>query len=321
MDFFLIIMVFLSSLLFYWVILKAFTKNEKVLEKRINRYLFQQVEQEDKKTPRKKLTFDLSYTKQKVRKKFLTKDRNAKIQTLINRAGVPLKPEEYIMFQWISTALTAGLLYLIVDSIFILPVGAIAGFILPKHVLIIKQKQRLKAFNNGLPEMLSSVIGGLRAGFSFPQALKSYMGEAQEPMKEEINTVLREMQYGTSVEEALNNLKDRMPSDDLDIMIQAIVIQRQVGGNLATVLEKIVDTIRERIKIHGQIKTLTAQGRISGTVVGLLPVFLGVFLFMIQPDYIGTLFTNIIGIVLIVIGSISTTIGFLLIRKITTIEV
>jgi tight adherence protein B len=145
--------------------------------------------------------------------------------------------------------------------------------------------------------------------------------EAQSPVKEEMERVLKEMQYGSTIEEALNELKVRMPSEDLDLMIQAIIIQRTVGGNLATVLDKIVETIRDRTKIQRQITTLTAQGKLSGIIIGLLPLILAILLYMIEPDYIGTLFENVIGWVMIACGSISGIIGFILIRKITTIEV
>ncbi len=296
------------------------------MRKRIGRYL---MDEKNGKTvaalkePKKKVRFEINLdrTKKSVRERFLTKDKNRKLELALYRAGVPLKPEEFVMFHWIAVALGAGIFYLVTGHVLFLPVGAAIGFSIPNIILKKKQQDRLKAFNNDLPEMISSVVGGLRAGFSFPQALKSVMAEAKSPMKEELATILREMQYGTTTEEALHHLYERMPSEDLDIMIQAVVIQRQVGGNLATVLEKIVDTIRERIKIQGQIRTLTAQGKMSGMVIGLLPVILGLVLYVIQPEYIGALFTHPIGIGLVIVAVISCTIGYILIQKITTIEV
>lgn len=169
--------------------------------------------------------------------------------------------------------------------------------------------------------MISTIVGALRAGFSFPQALKSVAEESSSPMKEEMELVLKEMQYGVTIEESLNKLKERMPSEDLNLMVQAILIQRQVGGNLATVLDQIANTIRERIKIHGQIKTLTAQGRMSGMVVALLPVILGGFLLVIEPNYMSVMFSNPIGLLLLGVGAVSCLIGFVFITKITAIEV
>jgi tight adherence protein B len=169
--------------------------------------------------------------------------------------------------------------------------------------------------------MISTVVGSLRAGFSFPQALKTVTEEADSPIKEEMEFVLKEMQYGNSLEDSLNSLRGRMPSEDLDLMIQAILIQRQVGGNLATVLDKIVETIRDRIKIQRQIKTLTAQGRLSGIVIAVMSFVLTLVLYLIEPTYIGTLFIHPIGIALVIAAVISGIIGFIMIKKITTIEV
>jgi tight adherence protein B len=116
-------------------------------------------------------------------------------------------------------------------------------------------------------------------------------------------------------------MSERIGSEDLDLVITAILIQRQVGGNLAEVLDKISETIRERLRIKAEIKTLTAQGRISGIVIGSMPSVLGVVLFVINADYIMTLFTHNIGIMLVVAGVISQIIGFILIRKVIQIEV
>ncbi|MDC3413643.1 type II secretion system F family protein [Terrihalobacillus insolitus] len=320
MKTFVIVMVFFSASFLFWSMLKLFFFKDKRIQQRKERYFTKTNNETAQNKQKPRLSIDLNLTKQNVRK-LLTKDKNEKLALMIHRAGVPLKPEEYIMFQWIATFLGAGISYLIIGNILLFPIGAIIGFNIPKLLLHKKQKERLEKFNDGLPEMITTIVGALRAGFSFPQALKSVVEEAQSPIKEEIETVLREMQYGTNVEDALKRLNDRMPSDDLDIMIQAIIIQRQVGGNLATVLETIITTIRDRIKIQGQISTLTAQGRLSGVIIGLLPVLLGLFLYLIEPEYIGVLFTHPIGIVLVVIASISSIIGFLLIRKLTTIEV
>jgi tight adherence protein B len=263
----------------------------------------------------------LQLTKQRIRKNVLSKEKNNKLESMIISAGLPLKPEEYVLFQWISTALIGGLFQLITGKVLFLIFGCFLGFYLPRWYLRKKQRERLAKFNSGLPDMLSTIVGSLRAGFSFQQALKSVTEEAESPIKEEMETVLKEMQYGSSLEDSLNSLKDRMPSEDLDLMIQAILIQRQVGGNLATVLEKIVETIRDRMKIQGHIKTLTAQGKLSGLVVALLPVGLGFLLYLIEPEYIGALFKHPIGLALMGAGVISGSIGFILIKKITTIEV
>jgi tight adherence protein B len=263
----------------------------------------------------------IQLVKQRIQKKVLTKEKNTRLETKLAQAGLPLKPEEYILFQWILTAFIGGMFYLILEQLVFILVGGIIGFLLPKWYLRKKQWDRVSKFNEGLADMITTIVGSLRAGFSFPQALKSVVEEASSPIRDEMESVLKEMQYGKNIEDALNDLKERMPSEDLDLMIQAILIQRQVGGNLATVLDKIVETIRDRTKIHRQISTLTAQGRLSGYVIALLPVILGFVLYLMQPNYIGTLFHNPIGIAMLVAAFISGIIGFVMIKKITSIEV
>lgn len=316
-----IMLFFLTMLLFFLAIFRPFIISKtQVIKKRRKRYFTNKAGQ-DEQVKKVRFQFNLDYTKKNIRKKLLTKTKNNKLETLLYRAGVPLKPEEYVIFQWIAVALGGGILYLIFDHIIAFPIGGIMGYMLPRVIIKKKQRNRFKAFNNNLPEMISSVVGALKAGFSFTQALKSVAEESEAPMKEELETVLREIQYGTTTEEALNHLYERMPSEDLDLMIQAIIIQRQVGGNLNTVLEKIVKTIRDRIQIQGQISTLTAQGRLSGMVIGLLPVAIGFFIYLIQPEYIGSFFTHPLGIILLIGAVISCAIGYFLIQKITTIEV
>lgn len=310
----------LSSSLLFAAVLQRIFLSDKRMDKRIKHYLELQ---NRKKLSRKKFNFlvQLQLYKQTVREKVLTKKENEKLEHTLNRAGIPLKPEEYILFQWIAIALCGGGLYLVSGKLFFLLVGCFLGYLLPKWWVRKQAKERIKKFNDGLQDMITTIIGSLRAGFSFSQALKTVADEADSPIKEEIETLVRDMQYGSHMEEALHQLKERMPSEDLDLMIQAILIQRQIGGNLATVLETIVQTIRDRNKIQRQVQTLTAQGRLSGTVIGLLPIVLGMLLYLIQPTYIGTLFHHPVGIIMMIGGTVSGTIGFILIRKLTTIEV
>ncbi|MCA1030992.1 type II secretion system F family protein [Bacillus timonensis] len=319
MKWFLILLFLFTSFLFFTSIFQLILNRDKSIEKRMKRYLAADRKGFDRK--KFNLILQLQLTKQKVRKQMLTKENNSKLELQLSQAGLPLKPEEYVLFLWMSVIFCAGFLFFLSGNLLFLLIGAVLGFFLPKWYIKKKIKNRMTKFNDGLADMLTTIVGSLRAGFSFPQALKTVVEEAHSPIKEEMETVIREMQYGTSIEEALNNLKSRMPSEDLELMIQAILIQRQVGGNLATVLDKIIDTIRDRTKIQRQILTLTAQGRLSGIVIGLLPIILGFVLYLIEPEYIGTLFTHPIGMMMVGAGAFSGAIGFIMIRKLTTIEV
>ncbi len=314
------LLLLLTCTLFFLALLIKFFYQKQRMEERFEHFIFNKTDKPKVEKEMRRIV-DLTTAKERVRKRLKAKDKNLSIEMMLQRAGIPLKPEEYVMFQWISVIFFALFFYLLKDVIFMLAFGGIVGFLLPKSIVRSKQKKRLQQFNNYLPEMISTIVNALRAGFSFFQALRNVMEESPSPVKEELELVLQEMQYGATVEESLNRMKERMPSNDLDLMIQAILIQRQVGGNLAIVLEKIVHTIRERIKIQGQIKTLTAQGKLSGMVVALLPVGLAGLLFLVNPSYMLVLFTNPIGLVLLAIGGFSMIIGFFFIMKITNIEV
>ncbi|RHW43175.1 type II secretion system protein [Neobacillus notoginsengisoli] len=320
MKLILLVLVLFSSFLLFYAVFKTFFSRSQTVEKRIERYL---ASPENVEVNEKDLDLFARYAsaRKNLTKKLVTKKKNNKLETTLARSGVPLKPDEYVLFQWIATGFFGILMVLLFTHwIWAVP-GAIFGYLLPGFILKKKEKERIEKFNEGLSDMITTIIGSLRAGFSFPQALKSVAEEADSPIKEEIESVIKSMQYGSSIEEALNELKERMPSEDLDLMIQAILIQRQVGGNLATVLEKIVETIRDRTRIQRQIKTLTAQGRMSGMVIALLPFFLGIALYFIQPEFISSLFTHPVGLGMVAAGVTSSVIGFIFIRKITQIEV
>lgn len=321
MFFLLFFFFLLMAVSMFYAIFKIIFPDQNRLQNRLEHYLDTGSNKAGQKNAEIKRFIWMELIKERVQKKVLTKEKNNKLEIKLAQAGLPIKPEEYILFQWIITVLCGGIFYLFTQQWFFILVGAIIGFLFPKWYVRKKQQKRTLQFNEGLADMITTIIGSLRAGFSFPQALKSVVEEASSPIKDEMESVLKEMQYGKSLEDALNDLKERMPSEDLDLMVQAILIQRQVGGNLATVLDKIVETIRERTKIHRQITTLTAQGRLSGYVIAFLPVILGFILYLMQPSYIGTLFHNLIGIIMLTMGLVSGVIGFMMIKKITSIEV
>lgn len=309
-----------SSLLFIAVFQLLFSQRKKI-DRRIIHYLNLDIKEETLNSKEFNVVVRLRLANEVLRKKLSKKNKDKNLDLLIKGSGVAIKPEEFFAFRVIVALLIGLLLYLLLVNPLFLVLGFMFGYSMPIFWLRKKQVVRLRQFNNGLSDMITTIVSSLRAGFSFQQALKSVIDEADSPIKDEMEIVLKEMQYGRSVEEALNELKERMPSEDLDLMIQAILIQRQVGGNLATVLEKIVETIRDRTRIQQQILTLTAQGRLSGMVIGLLPIILGILLYFINPSYISTLFTNSFGLILIGLGVFFGLLGFIFIRKLTTIEV
>jgi tight adherence protein B len=244
------------------------------------------------------------------------------LSTQLARANLKLTPGEYLILTVTSILGTGLLAYLILHRSLILAFGGLVlGFFLPRFYVKFRQAKRLRAFNHQLGDAINLLANGLRSGYSLLQAMDAVAREMPPPMSEEFQRVVREIGLGISYERAMNNMLRRIPSDDLDLMITAVNVQHEVGGNLAEILETISHTIRERIRIKGEIRVLTAQGMISGYVISFLPLGLGLLLYAMNPAYIGGLFEEPCGWLMIATGAISTTVGYIAIRKIVNIEV
>ena len=201
-------------------------------------------------------------------------------------------------------------------------IGAVIGFCLPRFWLDRRKSGRLNAFNKQLPDTITLIANALRAGSSFLQAIELVVREARPPISTEFGRVIREVNLGLPFDDALENMVRRVRSDDLELMATAISIQHQVGGNLAEILDSIAFTIRERVRIKGEIRTLTAQQRLSGYVVGFLPIGLAGFLFIVAPGFMDPMFDkppDILGlpagVIILFVGGFMMFIGFMFIRK------
>jgi tight adherence protein B len=244
------------------------------------------------------------------------------LSTQLARANLKLTPGEFIMLTITSILGTGLIMYLVMHRNLILAFGGlILGFFLPRFYVKFRQGKRLRDFNHQLGDAINLLANGLRSGYSLLQAMDAVAREMPPPMSEEFQRVVREIGLGLPNERAMNNMLRRIPSDDLDLMITAVNVQHEVGGNLAEILETISHTIRERIRIKGEIRVLTAQGMISGYVISFLPVGLGLILYAMNPVYIGSMFQEPCGWAMIAVGTISATIGFIAIRKIVNIDV
>lgn len=237
------------------------------------------------------------------------------------QSAVLMKPEEFHGASLISAVALTFLFYFISKSIIIALVFLPIGFIIPDLIVGSKKSKRMAKINSQLPEALNIISNGLRAGFSFIQAIGIVTNEISGPISEEFNKVLRDNVLGKPLEEALTNMSERTDDEDVDMVITALIIQRQVGGNLAEVLDSISETIRERVRIKREVKTLTAQGRISGGIVSLLPLALGIALSIINPGYLNVLFTTFIGKLMVIIGIALQLIGIFILTKLGDIKV
>ena len=242
------------------------------------------------------------------------------LATQLARANLKWTVGEFIVMTVVFSA-GAGLLFFILKRIIFVPVGILGGFFLPRIYLSARKNKRLKEFNNQLGDALNLMVNSLRAGYSTMQAMEVISNEMPAPISEEYGRVVLELQLGVPFDAAMANLMRRMPSSDMDLVITAMSVQREVGGNLAEVLDAISFTIRERVRIKGEIKAMTAQGRITGYVITALPFALAGLIYMMTPDFMGGLFTDPCGWIMIVISLFMIGLGYFVINKIVSIEV
>lgn len=244
-----------------------------------------------------------------------------KVDDELTKVDLPLKGEEFLglililslggglFFVLLTGNLTAGLL------------AATLGVYLPHFGLRLAKARRLAKFNDQIGDALIIMANSLRSGFSFLQAMDMVRKEIPAPIAKEFGVALQEMNWGTPTEEALLNMAARVNSEDLELVVTAVLIQRQVGGNLAEVLDNIATTIRERVRIKGEIKTLTAQGRISGLVISLLPALLTIGMYFLNPAYIKPLFESKAGLVMVSFAVLAQILGLAIIKRIVQIPV
>ena len=245
----------------------------------------------------------------------LTRTENA-----LEQADLPLRPPEALFFYF------AGVFVIAVFGALMLPPPAALGVfcaaaVIPPVLLHRRRKKRLRNFQMQLPDTLNLLSGSMRAGFSFAQGLETVANEAAEPTRRELQRVFTESRLGRPIEDALEDSAQRMASVDLMWAVMAIRIQREVGGNLAELLDTVADTMTQRERIRGEIKALTAEGRFSGWILGIFPIAFAGVLYIVQPDYISVLFDATMGLVALGVSLVMTGVGFLWLRKILAIEV
>jgi len=200
-------------------------------------------------------------------------------------------------------------------------VTALVGFQAPQMWLGQRRAARVRKLENQLPEALTMVANSLKAGFGLLQALSMAAEQLEHPVSTEFAQTVEETNIGSSLEEAFEALSERNENYDLDMVVTAVLVQRTAGGNLAEILQTVTDTMRERVRIKGEIQTLTAQQRLTGFVIALLPVGVGAMFLVISPEYIKTLFIDPMGRVMLIMSVFLEAIGVLVIRRILSIEV
>lgn len=242
----------------------------------------------------------------------------------LSRADLKLRTSEWMLIRFGSAALLFliafvrfGFLHGIIQAI----VAGVIGYFAPQFYLNYKQNKRIKAFNDQLGDTLVLMSNALKTGYSMAQALDVVANKASPPMNEEFDRVVKEVNLGASIEDAIGRMVRRTESGDLDMVATAIAINRKIGGNLSEILETISETIRERVRIKGEMSTMTAQARGSGYMITALPIVLGVFMYFVTPQYFAPMLGSPIGIGMLVAAGIFMAMGQFIMGKIATVDV
>jgi tight adherence protein B len=243
------------------------------------------------------------------------------LEERLNSADLKMRPQEFVMIRlgcMVGPALVGLARFGIGWQIVVL---GVAGYAAPGVWLRFRRRGRLNRFNEQLADVLLLLANSMRAGQSFPQAIGGVAQRAKEPTGPELARVVREVNLGGSIDDGLTNMVKRVGSDDLELVVTAVSINRTAGGNLAEMLQIISNTIRQRVQTKREIRSLTAQGRMSGWFITLIPVAVALVLYFISPTYFRPMTESFIGWVMLGLASILLLIGNLLIRKAVSIEV
>ncbi len=240
----------------------------------------------------------------------------------LEAGGVPLRPAEWTLIHAGIAVLSAVLLLLVSGgTVAATAIGLILGLVLPWAYLIAKETRRTSVFLGQLPDTLQLLAGSLSAGYSIPQAMDTVVREGQQPITGEFNRALVEARLGVPIEDAMEGIADRMKSKDFAWVVMAIRIQREVGGNLAELLTTVSGTLRERDRLRRQVKVLSAEGRLSAWILGLLPLVFTTYLVLVQPSYLSPLVHDPLGWALLLAGTVLLGVGTLWMTKAVSVEV
>lgn len=244
-----------------------------------------------------------------------------RIELLMQQADWPIRGTEFeaILLFWGGLVGLITFLVTLKGAMFF--AGALAGILMGLALLGLRIRRRRKKFTNQLGDMLTMVANALRAGFSFMQAFELISREMDAPMGREVQLVVNEVNLGNTLESALDNMQRRVASPDFELVVTAVLIQRQVGGDLASILDTISETIAERVRMRREVMTLTAQGRASALVVSCIPIGLAGAVSIMNPNYLKPLVETDLGRMFIIAAVVLQLIGFIIIHRIVDIKI
>jgi len=272
---------------------------------------FDEVQIEVLKEKRKKAKESKSHKFQLVSKEF---------SNYLAMSGVKLRANEFMWSWGLVSILPAVIAYFVCNNVITAIGVGIIGLAIPPLLVQRSRKKRQNEFNKQLSESLIIMENCIKAGFSFQQAMESIASDMQPPISTEFAKTLREVQYGISLSDALRRMVERVENKDLDLLVSAVLISAQVGGNLSDIMGVISDTVQDRLKIKSEVRVLTTSGRFSGIIIGLLPVFIILILMLINPDYFRGFVASDLGKIMLVVSVFLEVAGFVTIRKIIDIK-
>lgn len=243
-----------------------------------------------------------------------------KLLLMLMQAGVKLRPSEFVGIAFGIAMLLALLMAVFTKNILAEVLGIVIGFVIPFIYVKGLQAQRLTAFSRQIPDALSLISSAIRSGFSFQRAMMMVSEEMPNPISEEFQRVINETNVGLATDAALTRMAARVPSYDLQLVVTAVIIQQQIGGNLAEIIDNIAETIRERIKVEGEMAALTAEGKISGVVLVALPIVLGVLISIINPGYMKPLFNDSLGGLIVAVAICLQIFGAIIIKRMLILD-
>lgn len=319
MEILLSILVFLSVLSLLLGLYAAVRGRRAGIENRLRRVVVDPIEREELVE-----AVFVSNADRRRRKKREAKGLQRYVVRLEDRlllAGLPLRAQEFALFVIGFTVPTAVMFFLLTGAVVNVFLVVIAGLIIPFVYLNMRIEKRRRTLNAQIADMILLMANGLKAGHSLVQVIEGVSREVAPPLSEHLKAFLRDTVMGVPMEEALVKLDQQADDEDLSLVITAILIQHQVGGNLSEILENISMTIRERIRLKQEIRTLTAQGRMSAIIICLLPIALGAFITVINPGFMAVLFQDPIGLLMVGAAVFFELVGILFIRRIVEIRV
>lgn len=254
--------------------------------------------------------------KQKVQRQLISK----RFEDSIAMSGIRLSAREFVIL-WVLLAIGPAVIGSLLGVKLVAISGmCIVGFAIPPIMVQRSRNAKALLFNKQLGEALTIMSNCMRSGYSFQQAMNSIAKEMQPPISTEFARVVREMNYGTSMEDALNNMVERVGNKDLELLVSAVITSAQVGANLSEILDTIAETVTDRIKLREEVRVFSAQGRMSGIIIGVMPVVVILFLMIMNPTYFEEFANDPIGRMMLGLSVVLEAAGFIIINKIVDVK-